>query len=447
MFAVALVSLQLNQVSTMDIAHSSMPQTSPGLPQGYQPTFFTSPRMCFRPSSMSFVRECLQAKLVLKHGLRFAPAFRNSRSTWCVLFQYALYILLKHVVQAALWDRTFGGATLILHVEGATRPNAPRLPEYIKSDVYFPGYLIEADPRFSPVISELVQKFIVDIGMPVIERWEQCARSIGWSLTQGAGRQIPLPYPSQPVQPDAIPRGSSTFVYNGRLSSDQPRHIVDGDEYEADQIPQSNVDNTIEQRDTYKAQLDAVQSMLSATEEALAESLAREEELRSELRNARGILSTRIDGTDESNVNVSRRQVGSANHHAPPTPRISHHTLPTPRITPHISRTTSPMPASRHGNPFTSPSRASPMARRLFSGPSTCSEGPSESAPTPPEIDALEAYYDFLDTHQLTDLRSTLDLIRRSIPISLWASQLEKANVPLDLIDSVMVLMAASGVV
>ena len=91
-----------------------------------------------------------------------------------------------HVVQAALWDRTFGGATLILHVEGATRPNAPRLPEYIKSNVYFPGYLIEANPHFSPVISELVQKFIVDIGMPVIDHWEQCARSM-WSLTQGAG--------------------------------------------------------------------------------------------------------------------------------------------------------------------------------------------------------------------------------------------------------------------
>jgi len=342
-----------------------------------------------------------------------------------------------HVVQAALWDRTFGGATLILHVEGATRPNAPRLPEYIKSDVYFPGYLIEANPRFSPIISELAQKFIVDIGMPVIDHWERCARSM-WSLTQGAGGRIPLPYPSQPVQPDAIPKGSSTFVYNGRLNSDQPCHVVvDDDEYEVDQIPQSTMDviNMMEQRDTYKAQLDAVQSMLCATEEALSKSLAREEELRSELSNARGILSTRIDGTD-SNVNVSRRQLGSASRHSPHTPRI----------TPHISRIASPMPASRHGNTFASPSRASPISRRLFSSPSPRSEGPSESDISP-EIDALAAYYDFLTTHQLTRLRSDLDLIRRSFPISLWASQLEKANVPLDLIDSLMVLMAATGAV
>ena len=72
-------------------------------------------------------------------------------------------------IQATLWDHTFGGATLILHVEGATHPNSPRLPEYIKSNVYFPGYLIEQDPCLSPIISELVQKYIVDIGMPVIE--------------------------------------------------------------------------------------------------------------------------------------------------------------------------------------------------------------------------------------------------------------------------------------
>ena len=437
MFAVASASLRLNQESTTDIAHNLMPQILPGLPQGYRLTFFTSPKMSFRPSSISSVRECLQARLVRKHGLQFAPVFRNSHLTWYVLFCYALDIFLMHVVQAALWDRTFGGATLILHVEGATRPNAPRLPEYIKSDVYFPGYLIEADPRLSPIISELVQKFIVDIGMPVIGRWEQCARSI-WPLTQGAGGRIPLPYPSQPIQPAAIPRGSCTFIYNGRLNSDQLRHVVvDDDEYEADQILQSTVDaiNMMEQRDTYKAQLDAVQSMLSATEEALGESLAREEQLRFELSNARGILSTRIDGTD-SNVNVSRRQLGSASRHSPHTPRI----------TPHISRITSPMPASHHGNAFASSSRASPISRRLFGSPSPCSEGPSESDISP-EIDALAAYYDFLTTHQLTRLRSTLDLIRRSIPISSWAEQLEKANVPSDLIDSVMVLMAATGMV
>ena len=81
-------------------------------------------------------------------------------------------MVLTYSIQATLWDCTFGGATLIIHVEGTTRPNAPRWPEYIKSDIYFPGYLIEEEPQLSPIISKLVQKYIVDISMPVIEQWE-----------------------------------------------------------------------------------------------------------------------------------------------------------------------------------------------------------------------------------------------------------------------------------
>ena len=75
-------------------------------------------------------------------------------------------------IQATLWDHAFGGAMLIIHIEGTTHPNAPRRPEYIKLDVYFPGYLIEEDLQLSPIISKLVQKYIVDIGMLVIKWWE-----------------------------------------------------------------------------------------------------------------------------------------------------------------------------------------------------------------------------------------------------------------------------------
>ena len=279
-------------------------------------------------------------------------------------------------------------------------------------------------------------------------------------MTQGQGGQVPLPYLLQPTQPNVVPRDSSTFVYNGRpLSSDPtPRHImVDNDEYKEEQLTDTMLGtiNAIEQQDLYKAQLETMHSVLSMTEEALSESLVCEADLRSELDNARAILSTRIDGTD-SNINISHCQVGSAARH-PSTPRISHHTSPTPRIvhhTPPISHISSPTyhdcfdrldPTS----PI-SPSCASPIGHRLFANPvasSPRSEGPSESEVTasiPRGIDAFAAYYDFLNTHQIIWLRSTLDVIRRNIPISLWASQLEKAGVPLALIDSVMVLMAAT---
>ena len=152
-------------------------------------------------------------------------------------------------------------------------------------------------------------------------------------MTQGAGGTNPPPYPSHAMQPEAIPRGSSTFIYTGRSLSSDPPHD-DNDEYQEDEITQSMVEmvNMIEQRDTYKAQLDAVQSVLSTVEEALAKSLAREEELKSKVNDARGIRSTHYVGID-SNVNASRRQLGSPspNYHAS-TPRIFHHTSPTPQF-------------------------------------------------------------------------------------------------------------------
>ena len=71
--------------------------------------------------------------------------------------------------KAALWDRAYGGATLVIHVEGATCPNSLHLPEYMKADVYFPRHLINEDPHYSPVLSRMVQEYIVDIGLPVVE--------------------------------------------------------------------------------------------------------------------------------------------------------------------------------------------------------------------------------------------------------------------------------------
>jgi hypothetical protein len=106
-------------------------------------------------------------------------------------------------------DRAYGGVSLFLHVEGANRPNSPLHPEFVKANVYFPGYLYIKDARFPPIISRMTQQFITEIGLPVIERWERCARA-KWLLTRGPS---PLPYPEQD---DATPNGSSTFVIHGR---------------------------------------------------------------------------------------------------------------------------------------------------------------------------------------------------------------------------------------
>ena len=292
------------------------------------------------------------------------------------------------------------------------------MPEYIKSDIYFPGYIIEEEPHLSPVISKFVQSYIVDIGMPVIERWERCARSI-WPMTQGKGGQVPPPYPSQPIQPHATPKGSSTFVYHGRPSS---AHRVVDDEYEEEELTPSMMEilNVIDERDAYKSQV---------------------EQLRSELDNVQATLSTLDD---------SRRQYKDPPGYTSPSLRhtIAHPTTPIHDQYDRFSHI-SPTP-SRRDFAYTSPS---PSNRRLFSNalasPSHC-EGSSVSdgsAPPPAThaMDSLAEYYNFLDRHNILHLRSTLDVIRHSSPISSWALQLEQAGVPLDLIDSVMTLMVGAA--
>ena len=75
-------------------------------------------------------------------------------------------------------------------------------------------------------------------------------------MTQGKGGQVPLPYPSQPIQPQVTPRGSSTFIYNGcPLSSDC--RVVVIDEYEEEELTSTMVEllNVIEECDNFKSQV------------------------------------------------------------------------------------------------------------------------------------------------------------------------------------------------
>ena len=279
-------------------------------------------------------------------------------------------------------------------------------------------------------------------------------------MTQGEGGQVPLPYPSQPIQPQATPRGSSTFVYNGHpLSSD--RHVVVIDEYEEEELTSTMVEllNVIEKHDNFKSQVDNVQSALSITEKALRDSLAHEEQLKSELDNTRAMVSTRVDGAD-SNTIVSLHHLKDPIHHTSPRLHVAPHTSSIPHPTTpsfhnrfdHFSHI-SPTPPSRHGNAYASPSSANLVSHRLFPNavalPSHC-KGSSESdgsapAPASHAIDALADYYNFLNSHKIIHLWSTLDVIRHASPISTWALQLEDAGIPLDLIDFVMTLMVAAN--
>ncbi len=125
--------------------------------------------------------------------------------------------LLFVIHQATLWDRAFGGTTMVIHVDGTRAPGTPLGPEYIKASVYLPP---------SPVVSEftdahqpladIVQTFIECVGVPTKERWERVCRDyLRWTLKAARSTKD---YPSLPRFSTPIPlvgSGSSIFVFHG----------------------------------------------------------------------------------------------------------------------------------------------------------------------------------------------------------------------------------------
>lgn len=74
--------------------------------------------------------------------------------------------------------------------------------------------MIREVPNSSIVVSDIVQRFIRDIGIPTIERFNRCARIL-WNAPTYTG-PTPAPYYMHSTSPIASPPGSSVFTYYGK---------------------------------------------------------------------------------------------------------------------------------------------------------------------------------------------------------------------------------------
>ena len=70
-------------------------------------------------------------------------------------------------------------------------------------------------PYTSIVVSDIVQHFIRDVGLPTIERFDQCSQLL-WTTAPPYSGPIPEPYPTQTTSPMALAPGSSIFTYYGK---------------------------------------------------------------------------------------------------------------------------------------------------------------------------------------------------------------------------------------
>ncbi|KAJ7841161.1 hypothetical protein B0H14DRAFT_3457588 [Mycena olivaceomarginata] len=131
----------------------------------------------------------------LRETLPTGPVGNEARKVLNERMQHAIFDL------ATLWDRTFGGTTMIMHVEGTTMPNTPTEPQFLRAATH-------------AAIARIAQTFIEAVGVPTVQQWRANALLHGWSLTQpgpGASPNGTTPYLIPPPPP-----GSAHFKFFGR---------------------------------------------------------------------------------------------------------------------------------------------------------------------------------------------------------------------------------------
>ena len=419
--------------SCFDAADLAWIATSLGLASNSQPI----PQNSF-PPEFSVLRQGMQKN---SSGTRAMMRSHHQKLIFDlvgVFFDVWNKLVLMYSSQTSLMDRAYGGVTLILHVEGANRPNSLLRPEFVKADVYFPGYLINEDMRFSSFISHITQQFITEIGLPVIERWERCAR-LKWTLTQGQGISRPLPYPEQDERPTATPIGSSTFLIHGRkvvadatstADVGQAKIIDDDDEgYETFEpsLTELQVFDDLEkcaymesEVQSIRSELEVAQSELMETKKALSDALARECALTSRLDAAFVQLSARVQSSPQA---------------PPSSPSPS-----SPSRTPTATFTSSPFGVAVPATPrkqIYSFNPASPANRQNYSPRSPRLETTSHAL----VADSSADYHNFLALHGISHLTLFVEYIRKNVPISSWSEHLHQLDISSDIISTLISLL------
>ncbi|KAJ7691313.1 hypothetical protein B0H17DRAFT_1201168 [Mycena rosella] len=90
----------------------------------------------------------------LRQSLPIGPVGNDTRKVFQEEIQHTVFDM------ATLWDCTFGGTTMIMHVEGTTVPNTPALIQYLHCGTYLPPSFIADNPASHGPIARIIQMFL-----------------------------------------------------------------------------------------------------------------------------------------------------------------------------------------------------------------------------------------------------------------------------------------------
>ncbi|KAJ6614644.1 hypothetical protein B0H10DRAFT_2221031 [Mycena sp. CBHHK59/15] len=129
----------------------------------------------------------------------------------------ALHERMQHVVfdLATLWDRAFGGSTMIMHIEGTTVPNTPVHPQFLRCAAYLPPSFVANNPASHGPIARIVQTFIEAVGVPTVNKWRSNGNRRGWPLNQPGPGAHPNPASTTLIPQPSSP-ASAHYKFHGR---------------------------------------------------------------------------------------------------------------------------------------------------------------------------------------------------------------------------------------
>ncbi|KAJ6603152.1 hypothetical protein B0H10DRAFT_2229899 [Mycena sp. CBHHK59/15] len=326
----------------------------------------------------------------------------------------SLNLKMQHVVfdLATLWDRSFGGSTIVLHMEGTTVPNTPVLPEYLRCTAYLPPLFLSDNPASHGPIAQIAQTFIKSVGVPTVNKWFSNARARGWPLSQSG----PHPNPTSSTLIPA-PNGADSVHYKflgrpigalneilGTRPSPPPLFVIPDDDMEDLLERLGDAEGRINEHLTQIQALEEQAEMLISQVVALETALAAERQSNTTLRNALNAPTRSTPAT------LSRSQPAPGSARTPATPR---------------SPST---PTRRHPPPYSPsgvPPRLTPFA-----------PSPSRFAPDHTDLNA------FLTSHGLDNQVDAINMLLRIAHPVKWAEELTQLGVPDDLVPLVLDVMS-----
>ncbi|KAJ6472629.1 hypothetical protein C8R45DRAFT_936524 [Mycena sanguinolenta] len=316
--------------------------------------------------------------LAMRASLPLGPLGSSARRALNKRVRHAIFDL------ATLWDRSFGGTTMVLHVDGTTVPGAPTEPEYLVANTYLPPAFIDSHLGSHAAIARIAQLFLEAVG-----------RRMGDLQQVLANQHIPPTSTSSSVSTLSASAASSSSSFPASMPISTPLSTsapANGDEdYEVgDDFESVSADmlDALERAAYAESRVNEAQSQIEQLEEQIA------------------ILMTRVEASDAL----------SANLQAQLSARRTAHSF-TPPSTPSRSQA---RPAVR--TPLSRPTHA----RSPIPGPSSNLRSPLAAGTNPDHTNALDLCITELE---LDSLAVSIRLVICALPPAKWYEELLQFNI------------------